>query len=136
MAEPKHIDIVRRAYELWQKAGEPDGKDEEFYLWCSKSCPMKTSQIHEDVGQSVDGKALLQMLGRWLGLREPPQLHLARKAGVHVRSGNTVLLQQGWREWGTRAGYGRSDRRERHRRQALKSGGQAGPPLSELVPVV
>ena len=32
MAEPKHIDIVRRAYELWQKAGEPKGRDEEFYL--------------------------------------------------------------------------------------------------------
>jgi len=32
MAEPKHIDIVRRAYELWQKAGEPKDRDEEFYL--------------------------------------------------------------------------------------------------------
>ena len=32
MAELKHLDIVRRAYELWQKAGEPEGRDEEFYL--------------------------------------------------------------------------------------------------------
>ena len=32
MAQPKHIDIVRRAYALWQEAGEPEGKDEEFYL--------------------------------------------------------------------------------------------------------
>ena len=32
MAEPKHIDIVRRAYQLWQQAGEPKGRDEEFYL--------------------------------------------------------------------------------------------------------
>ena len=31
MAGPKHIDIVRRAYQLWQQAGEPQGKDEEFY---------------------------------------------------------------------------------------------------------
>ncbi len=28
---PKQIDIVRRAYQLWQQNGEPDGKDEEFY---------------------------------------------------------------------------------------------------------
>jgi hypothetical protein len=26
------MDIVRRAYELWQMAGEPEGKDQEFYL--------------------------------------------------------------------------------------------------------
>ena len=31
MTGPKHIEIVRRAYQLWQKAGEPQGKDEEFY---------------------------------------------------------------------------------------------------------
>jgi hypothetical protein len=32
MVEPKHIDIVRRAYQLWQKAGQPENRDEEFYL--------------------------------------------------------------------------------------------------------
>jgi hypothetical protein len=25
------IEIVRRAYELWEQAGKPDGKDQEFY---------------------------------------------------------------------------------------------------------
>jgi hypothetical protein len=28
---PAGIDIVRRAYELWQQAGEPKGRDQEFY---------------------------------------------------------------------------------------------------------
>lgn len=31
MQKPKEMDVVRRAYELWQKAGEPTGRDEEFY---------------------------------------------------------------------------------------------------------
>jgi hypothetical protein len=31
MTRPKHMDIVRRAYELWQEAGQPAGKDQEFY---------------------------------------------------------------------------------------------------------
>jgi hypothetical protein len=31
MKKPAEIDIVRRAYELWQQAGEPEGKDQEFY---------------------------------------------------------------------------------------------------------
>jgi Protein of unknown function (DUF2934) len=31
MAKPTEMDIVRRAYELWQQAGEPEGKDQEFY---------------------------------------------------------------------------------------------------------
>jgi hypothetical protein len=31
MPEPARIDVVRRAYELWEQAGKPDGKDWEFY---------------------------------------------------------------------------------------------------------
>jgi hypothetical protein len=36
MATPKEIDVVRRAYELWQEAGQPHGKDEEFYHQAKK----------------------------------------------------------------------------------------------------
>jgi Protein of unknown function (DUF2934) len=36
MGEPARIDIVRRAYELWQQAGEPQGRDEEFYHQAEK----------------------------------------------------------------------------------------------------
>jgi Protein of unknown function (DUF2934) len=49
MVEPAHIDIVRRAYELWQQAGEPEGKDQEFYHQAEqelrnadKSSPLRT----------------------------------------------------------------------------------------------
>jgi hypothetical protein len=31
MADPAQMKIVRRAYELWQKAGEPEGRDQDFY---------------------------------------------------------------------------------------------------------
>ncbi|MES2196280.1 MAG: DUF2934 domain-containing protein [Pseudomonadota bacterium] len=31
MARPRGIEIVRRAYELWERAGKPDGRDQEFY---------------------------------------------------------------------------------------------------------
>ena len=31
MQSPAAIDIVRRAYELWEQAGKPDGRDQEFY---------------------------------------------------------------------------------------------------------
>ena len=31
MARPRGIEIVRRAYELWEQAGKPDGQDQEFY---------------------------------------------------------------------------------------------------------
>ena len=32
MGSPSRIEIVRRAYALWEQAGKPDGKDQEFYL--------------------------------------------------------------------------------------------------------
>ena len=32
MTNSRKMTITRRAYELWQQAGEPKDKDEEFYL--------------------------------------------------------------------------------------------------------
>jgi hypothetical protein len=32
MARPAPIEVVRRAYKLWERAGKPDGRDQEFYL--------------------------------------------------------------------------------------------------------
>jgi hypothetical protein len=49
MVNPAHIDIVRRAYQLWQEAGEPEGRDDEFYHLAEqelrnadKSSPVRT----------------------------------------------------------------------------------------------
>jgi hypothetical protein len=36
MAYPAPMEIVRRAYALWQQAGEPEGRDWEFYLQAEK----------------------------------------------------------------------------------------------------
>jgi hypothetical protein len=42
-------DIVRRAYELWEQAGKPEGRDQEFYHQAEqelrnadKSSPLRT----------------------------------------------------------------------------------------------
>jgi len=32
MGRPPGIEVVRRAYELWEQAGKPEGRDWEFYL--------------------------------------------------------------------------------------------------------
>jgi Protein of unknown function (DUF2934) len=49
MEKPAEIEIIRRAYELWQQAGEPVGKDEDFYHQAeqelrnaNKSSPLRT----------------------------------------------------------------------------------------------
>jgi hypothetical protein len=36
LPEPTQIEIVRRAYQLWQQAGQPKGRDQEFYLQAEK----------------------------------------------------------------------------------------------------
>ncbi len=46
MARPAGIDIVRRAYELWEQAGKPEGRDEEFYL-----------QAERELQEALDKKA-------------------------------------------------------------------------------
>jgi hypothetical protein len=32
MRRPPEIEIVRKAYELWEQSGKPEGRDQEFYL--------------------------------------------------------------------------------------------------------
>ena len=32
MRRPPEIDIIRKAYELWEQSGKPEGRDREFYL--------------------------------------------------------------------------------------------------------
>jgi hypothetical protein len=50
VVRPSMIEIVRRAYELWELAGKPDGKDQEFYhqaereLTETAEAPDKTDQ--------------------------------------------------------------------------------------------
>jgi Protein of unknown function (DUF2934) len=29
---PPEIEIIRRAYELWELSGKPEGRDQDFYL--------------------------------------------------------------------------------------------------------
>jgi hypothetical protein len=31
MENPNHEQIMQRAYELWEQAGKPEGREEEFY---------------------------------------------------------------------------------------------------------
>jgi hypothetical protein len=49
MEKPTKMEIVRRAYELWQQAGMPEGRDQEFYHQAeqelrnaAKSSPLRT----------------------------------------------------------------------------------------------
>ena len=49
MKNPTQIQIVRRAYELWEQAGKPKGRDQEFYHLAEqelrdadKSSPLRT----------------------------------------------------------------------------------------------
>jgi hypothetical protein len=49
MENPTQEQIIHRAYELWEQAGKPDGRDDEFYHQAEqelrnddKSSPLRT----------------------------------------------------------------------------------------------
>jgi hypothetical protein len=45
-------EVSKRAYELWENAGKPDGKDNEFWLQAEK-------EVHQGSnGQSQSGRSL------------------------------------------------------------------------------
>jgi hypothetical protein len=37
------MNIVRRAYELWERTGKPDGRDQEFYHQAEQELPAQNS---------------------------------------------------------------------------------------------
>jgi hypothetical protein len=51
MASPQ-MDIVRRAYALWQEAGEPEDRDWELYLQAEK-------ELWENTGMTSDRNRLI-----------------------------------------------------------------------------
>jgi hypothetical protein len=48
MTKPRAMDIVRRAYELWEQAGKPEGKDWDFYLQAECELQEKASKDAEE----------------------------------------------------------------------------------------
>jgi Protein of unknown function (DUF2934) len=55
------IEIVRRAYKIWEDSGKPEGKDQEFYHRAERE--LEEEQAQRKAGQSA--------IGRWLNLPGP-----------------------------------------------------------------
>jgi hypothetical protein len=43
MTKPTQEEIIHRAYELWEQAGKPDSRDEEFYHQAEKELGQGTT---------------------------------------------------------------------------------------------
>jgi hypothetical protein len=43
MTEPTKEQLIHRAYELWEQAGKPDGRDQEFYHQAEQELNESTS---------------------------------------------------------------------------------------------
>ena len=51
--------LTRRAYELWQQAGEPKGRDEEFYRQAAQELNEGANQSNKGKNPAPDGKGTL-----------------------------------------------------------------------------
>ena len=50
MEKPSRIQVVRRAYELSEQAGKPDGRDQEFYHEAERELENEPAkEIPEDI---------------------------------------------------------------------------------------
>jgi hypothetical protein len=54
VAKPSGIEIVRRAYELWEQAGKPNGRDQEFYLQAERE--LTESATPDETDQKTGGE--------------------------------------------------------------------------------
>ena len=53
MTTPTKEQIIHRAYELWERAGKPDGRDEEFYHQAEK-------ELNESAGGEEKSETFLE----------------------------------------------------------------------------
>ena len=49
MVRPRMIETVRRAYELWELTGKPDGMDQEFYHQAERELAEAAEAREKDV---------------------------------------------------------------------------------------
>ncbi|ARM92444.1 hypothetical protein RHEC894_PE00421 (plasmid) [Rhizobium sp. CIAT894] len=86
MAIDKHEQIRRRAYEIWEAEGRPDGADQRHWL---QACDELAGEDEHETLQDLldqddrDDTALLQGAGE-SGDFDPPPAKLRRMAGVRV----------------------------------------------------
>ena len=71
MKEPTKEQITNRAYELWEQAGKPEGRDEEFYLQAEQEL-QEEFKLESPAHYRVSNHRF--DIGRWSGL--PVQLSL------------------------------------------------------------
>ena len=55
MARSAIKDVVRRAYELWEQSGKPEGRDQEFYLQAERELQEMATDLIRDGSQSSAG---------------------------------------------------------------------------------
>ena len=67
MDNPRIIEIVRLAYALWQQAGEPTGRDWEFYPQAENEL-RKRARVESDAGVApgLTGDTLVQRRLRYI----------------------------------------------------------------------
>jgi hypothetical protein len=51
--EPTKEQVTRRAYQLWEQAGKPEGRDEEFYHQAERELAGKAPEITADEEQKT-----------------------------------------------------------------------------------
>jgi Protein of unknown function (DUF2934) len=54
VVRPREIEIVRRAYALWELAGKPDGKDQEFYHQAERELTEAQDTEHDRAPESKE----------------------------------------------------------------------------------
>jgi hypothetical protein len=50
MGKPALMEIVRRAYEIWEQHGKPDGRDEEFYNQAERELLRASTRVSQYEG--------------------------------------------------------------------------------------
>jgi Protein of unknown function (DUF2934) len=53
MEDPMGMEIVRRAYELWEQAGMPDGMEQEFYRQAEQELRDADKSSPDDLAESL-----------------------------------------------------------------------------------
>jgi hypothetical protein len=53
MAKPTQEEVIHRAYQLWEQAGKPEGRDQEFYHQAEQELAAPASEMTTDEKQKT-----------------------------------------------------------------------------------
>lgn len=92
LSEPSEQEIRERAHQLWERAGQPEGREEEF--WHAAEQELRNEDRSNTLGRRIRYDRAVPLLPQWAGFAQS----CGRSWSCNCRERRKCLIERGYDE--------------------------------------